>query len=208
MVQIKKKTANMWENKFGNNAIVGKPWGRDNKPDMSTTRRTFVMFCTCWCIFLDSLVYFHVFHSEHEARIKRQLISLWKIQDVGKAIDFTSPRTSSGQASQPYETVLIGTISSPSEGGRKPKGENHQALAVKGERHPTCGPVSESNPGVAVRGEQPRIPSRQTSHLVNAIEEILFRQIITYSVYIFLRQWMCDLSVDVWLCFVGEIFSR
>ena len=48
-----------------------------------------------------------------------------------------SRRTSSGQASRPYETVLIGTISSPSEGGRKPQGENHQALAVKGERHPT-----------------------------------------------------------------------
>ena len=57
----------------------------------------------------------------------------------GKAIDFTSPRTSSGQASRPYEMVPIGTISSPSEGGRKPRGGNHQALAVKGERHPTCG---------------------------------------------------------------------
>ena len=55
-----------------------------------------------------------------------------------------SPR-SSGQASQPYETVSIGTISSPSEGGKKPQGENHQALAVKGETHPTCG--LESNPG-------------------------------------------------------------
>ena len=63
----------------------------------------------------------------------------------GKAIDFTSPRTSSGQASWPYETVPNGTISSPSEGGRKPQGENHQALAVKGERHPTCG--LELNPG-------------------------------------------------------------
>ena len=62
-----------------------------------------------------------------------------------KSIDFTSPRTSSGQASQPYETVPIGTILSPSEGGRKPRGENHQALAVKGERHPTCG--LELNPG-------------------------------------------------------------
>ena len=28
----------------------------------------------------------------------------------------------------------------PSEGGRKPQGENHQALAVKGERHPICSP--------------------------------------------------------------------
>ena len=46
----------------------------------------------------------------------------------------------SGQASRPYETVPIGTISSPSVGGRKPQGENHQELAVKGERHPTCGP--------------------------------------------------------------------
>ena len=56
-----------------------------------------------------------------------------------------SPRTSSGQASWPYETVPNGTISSPSEGGRKPRGENHQALAVKGERHTTCG--LELNPG-------------------------------------------------------------
>ena len=47
-----------------------------------------------------------------------------------------------------------GTISSPSEGGRKPQGENHQALAVKGERHPTCGLDSESNPGRSVRGER------------------------------------------------------
>ena len=50
-----------------------------------------------------------------------------------KGIDFTSPRTS-----QPYETVPIGIILSPSDGGRKHQGENHQALAVKGERHPTC----------------------------------------------------------------------
>ena len=66
----------------------------------------------------------------------------------GKAIDFTSPRTSYGQT-KPNETVAIGfgTISNPSEGGRKPWGENHQALAVKGERHPTCGPESESNLG-------------------------------------------------------------
>ena len=63
----------------------------------------------------------------------------------GKSIDFTSPRTSSGRASRPYEMVPIGTILSPSEGGRKPQGENHQALAVKGERHPTCG--LELNPG-------------------------------------------------------------
>ena len=62
-----------------------------------------------------------------------------------KPLIFTSPRTSSGQASRPYETVPIGTISSPSEGGRKPQGENHQALAVKGERHPTRG--LELNPG-------------------------------------------------------------
>ena len=40
----------------------------------------------------------------------------------------------------PNETIL-----SPSEDGRKPLGENHQAMAVKGERHPTCGP--ESNLG-------------------------------------------------------------
>ena len=65
----------------------------------------------------------------------------------GKAIDFTSHRTSSGQASWPYETVPNGTILSPSEGGRKRQGENHQTLAVKGERHPTCSSESESNPG-------------------------------------------------------------
>ena len=65
----------------------------------------------------------------------------------GKAIDFTSPRTSSGQASWPYETVSIRTISSPAQGGRKPQEENHQALVVKGERHPTCGLESVSNPG-------------------------------------------------------------
>ena len=64
----------------------------------------------------------------------------------GKAIDFTSPRSSSGQASQPYEMVPIGTISSPSEGGRKPQGENHHVLAVKGERHLTYSPESELNP--------------------------------------------------------------
>ena len=71
--------------------------------------------------------------------------SLQRGQLKGKAIDFTSPRTSSGQASWPYETVPYGKILSPSEGGRKPQGENHQALAVKGERHPTCG--LELNPG-------------------------------------------------------------
>ena len=43
-----------------------------------------------------------------------------------------------GQASLPYETVQIRIICSPSEDGRKPKGEKHQALAVKGEKHPTC----------------------------------------------------------------------
>ena len=69
------------------------------------------------------------------------------VRGIGKAIDFRSPRTSSGQASWPYETVPIGTNLSPSEGGRKSRGENHQVLAVKGERHPTCGPESESNPG-------------------------------------------------------------
>ena len=70
-----------------------------------------------------------------------------KIPGKGKAIDFTSPRTSSGQAIRPYEMVPIRTILSPSEGGRKSPGENHQALAVNGERHPTCDPESESNPG-------------------------------------------------------------
>ena len=80
--------------------------------------------------------------------LKKPLISKHPKKSVkgkGKAIDFTSPRTSSDQACQPYETVPSGTISSLSEGGRKPQGENHQALAVKGERHPTCG--LESNPG-------------------------------------------------------------
>ena len=56
----------------------------------------------------------------------------------------TSPRTSFGQDIWPYEMVPSGTISSPSAGERKPQGENHQALAVKGIRHPTCGPESES----------------------------------------------------------------
>ena len=74
---------------------------------------------------------------------KQNLIVSWPVEGkqnlIGKGIDFTSSRTSSSQASRPYETVPIGTISSPSEGGRKPQGENHQALAVKGERHPTCG---------------------------------------------------------------------
>ena len=72
---------------------------------------------------------------------------VWFLYGKGKAADFPSPRTSSGQASWPYEMVPNRTISSPSEGGRKPQGENHQALAVKGERHPTCGLDSESNPG-------------------------------------------------------------
>ena len=58
---------------------------------------------------------------------------------MDKAIDFTSLRTSCGQT-RPYETVPIRTISSLSEGGRKPQGENHQALAVKGKRHPHIQP--------------------------------------------------------------------
>ena len=41
-----------------------------------------------------------------------------------------------GQVSRPNEMVPIRTISTPSEGGRKPQGENHQALAVKGEDIP------------------------------------------------------------------------
>ena len=50
----------------------------------------------------------------------------------GEAIDFTSPRTSSGQASQSYEMVPIGTIVSPSEGfGRKPQGENHKCIGFE-----------------------------------------------------------------------------
>ena len=82
--------------------------------------------------------------SKKSCILSQQLNKLTEGKGKGKAIDFTSPRTSSGQASRPYETVPIGTISSPSEGGRKPRGENHQALAVKGERHPTCS--QESNP--------------------------------------------------------------
>ena len=53
----------------------------------------------------------------------------------GKVIDFTLPRTSSGQASRPYETVPIGTILSPSEGGTKPLRENHQTWRVKDISH-------------------------------------------------------------------------
>ena len=63
-----------------------------------------------------------------------------------KTIDFTPPTASSGRANWPYETVPSRTILRPSEGGRKPRGKNHQALAVEGERHPTCGRESESNP--------------------------------------------------------------
>ena len=46
-----------------------------------------------------------------------------------------------------YETVpiRIRTILSPSNGGRKCHREKHQALAVKGERHPNYG--MKSNPG-------------------------------------------------------------
>ena len=65
---------------------------------------------------------------------------------------FTSPRTSSGQAGWPYETVPIGTILSPSAGGRKPQGENYQAFIVKGERHSTCS--LKSTQAIAVEGER------------------------------------------------------
>ena len=51
----------------------------------------------------------------------------------------------SGQTSQPYETVPIRTISSSSD-GRKSQGGNHQALVVKTERHPTCGPEVQPRP--------------------------------------------------------------
>ena len=44
------------------------------------------------------------------------------------------------------------TISSPSEVGREHRRENHQALAVKCERHLTCSPESESNPGHSSEG--------------------------------------------------------
>ena len=48
---------------------------------------------------------------------------------------------------KPYETVpvRIRRISSPSNGGRKCLREKHQALAVKGKRHPNYG--MKSNPG-------------------------------------------------------------
>ena len=42
-----------------------------------------------------------------------------RVKGKVEAIDFTSLRTSSGQARWPYETVPNGTISRPSEGGRK-----------------------------------------------------------------------------------------
>ena len=48
-----------------------------------------------------------------------------------------------------YEMVPIGTISSPSEGGRT-RGKNHQAFAVKGTRHPT----PSRTQAIAVRGER------------------------------------------------------
>ena len=47
-----------------------------------------------------------------DTSFKRVLHKLSAVK--GKAIDFTSPRTSSGQASYPDEMVLIGTILSPS----------------------------------------------------------------------------------------------
>ena len=56
-----------------------------------------------------------------------------------------SPRTSSGQASWPYEIVPIRTILSPYESGRKSLGENYQALTVMGERYPTWSLESDSN---------------------------------------------------------------
>ena len=81
--------------------------------------------------------------------------TLWLIYIAGHGLIFRSgtdihikkgkkPLFYITQAGWLYETVPIGTILSPSECGRKPQGENHQALAVKGERHPTCD--EESNP--------------------------------------------------------------
>ena len=52
-----------------------------------------------------------------------------------------------------YEMIPIRTILSLSEGRRKPQRENYQALAVKGERHPTCGPESRTQ-AIVVRGER------------------------------------------------------
>ena len=70
--------------------------------------------------------------------------------------------------SQPYETVPLGTILSPSEDGRKPQGENHKALAVKDERHPTWrqsqtqAAARTGTRTIAVRGE--RVTTALPSH--------------------------------------------
>ena len=50
------------------------------------------------------------------------------------------------------------TILSLSESGRNPQRENHQALDVKGERHPTCG--TELNPDSSNRTQPPVIAVR------------------------------------------------
>ena len=55
--------------------------------------------------------------------LPRKTSSFSLTQSKGKAIDFTSPGTSSGQASQPYEMVPIRTVLNPSEGERKPQGK-------------------------------------------------------------------------------------
>ena len=74
----------------------------------------------------------------------------------------------------PRSTVPIGTrtVSSPFSSGRKPLRENHQALGVKCEKHPTCG--AESNSGcrartrtraVAVRGKPATTNERNMANL-------------------------------------------
>ena len=63
---------------------------------------------------------------------------------------------------QSNETVLIRirTILIPSNGGKKLPRENHQALTVKGKRHPTHG--TESNPDCSSEDLNLGLSSRQT----------------------------------------------
>ena len=72
---------------------------------------------------------FHVFWRKmspcrvlHDFSVPQTVLAT-QTEGKGKAIDFTSPRTSSDLARQPYETVPIGRISSPSAGGRKLRGK-------------------------------------------------------------------------------------
>ena len=89
-----------------------------------------------------------------------------------------------------------GTNLNPSERGRKSRGENHQALAVKGERYPTCSlepniGVSHSSKTQTVAVTYPeivpfeRINSLQCYELTRRWCHLLFTQIspLTYAVY-------------------------